>query len=419
MSIKIKPKVIVGYLCIYFMLIWNQTNLGENFLKKFSLPILCLFVGLVFIKITKLPTGCGILSIVLILFAVFIRMTVGGIGINAIVSLLSSVYMVAVAVIYNKDKIFDRLVKTIVFLAVCSLILWLFSIVMPNIYNTMIPRYETQMTYRIYSDSINYQEINYGARGLFLYTLREVDLSRNSGIFTEPGIYQMVLNLGIFIILFLNKFLDSKKTNGMLVVLILTLCTTQSTTGFIGLIMIVIFYLFSRTKEKKLFNKSKMVIAILCLLLVLLIDYNIRGSESIVHIAILNKLFSKGTFSLVDNASSAARVGTIFLSIRSILKHPFGIGYTNLGALLNTEKTGFVAAEILSFAAVWGIIPWMFVLWWIFSPLKNKMKRFEIILYVLLYINTLMAQSSMLYPTFIVIPIAFKYVIVNFEEQSE
>lgn len=401
------------------MLIWNQTNLGENFLKEFSLPILCLFAGLVFVKSKKLTNWCGILSILLVLFAAIIRMTVGGIGIEAIVLLLSSVYIVAAAVIYNRDKIFDRLVKIIVFLAGCSLVLWLLCIVMPNIYTTLIPRYETQMVYRIYSDSVNYQEIHYGARGLFLYTLREVDLSRNSGIFTEPGIYQMVLNLGIFIILFLNKFLYSKKTKSMLVILIITLCTTQSTTGFVGLIMIVIFYLFSRIKEKKLFNKSKMVIAILCLLLVLLIDYQIRGPESILQITILDKLFSKGTFSLVDNASSAARVGTILLSIRSILKHPFGVGYTNLGALLNTEKTGFVAAEILSFAAAWGIIPWIFVLWWIFTPLKNRMKRSEIILYVLLYINTLMAQSNMLYPAFIVIPIAFKYASLNFEEQSE
>ena len=72
---------------------------------------------------------------------------------------------------------------------------------------------------------------------------------------------------------------------------------------------------------------------------------------------------------------SAARRETIILTIQSILQHPFGIGYTNLGLLLNTEKTGFVAAEILWFGAVSGILPLAFVLWWIFSPLNNKVEK--------------------------------------------
>lgn len=413
MNIKIKSNVIFGYLLIYFMLIWNQTNLGETFLNKFSLPILCVFAVWVFIKSKKLTNWCGMVSIVLFFFATFIRFTVGGIGIDAIISLLSPIYIVAVAVIYNKDKIFDRLVKIIVFLACSSMVLWFICMVMPNIYNTIIPEYESLMTYRIYSDAKNYKEIHYVSRGLFLYTLREVDRMKNAGIFTEPGVYQMVLNLGIFIMLFLNKFLDCKKIKLMLTVLIMTLCTTQSTTGFIGLMIIVIFYLFSFTKENKIYSKSKLLISVLCLILVLLLDYQIRGTTSILQIAIIDKVFPKGVFSLIDNASSAARVGTIFLTIRSIFQHPFGIGYANLGDLLNTEKTGFVAAEILSFAAVWGVIPLFFVLWWIFSPLKNKMKKLEIVLYILLYINTVLAQSKLFYPAFIVLPVAFKYASVD------
>ena len=159
------------------------------------------------------------------------------------------------------------------------------------------------MTYRVYSDSVNYNEFNYVLRGLFLYTFREVDRMKNSGIFTEPGVYQMVLNLGIFIILFLNKYLYCKKTKYMLGVLILTLCTTQSTTGFIGLLLIVVFYLFSSTNKKKIFSKTKVIILGLCLILALLVDYQIRGTRSILQIAIIDKLFSRGTFSLIDNGS--------------------------------------------------------------------------------------------------------------------
>lgn len=409
LSMKIRHKVILGYILIYFMLIWNQTNLGETFLKRFSLPILFFFAGWLFIKSKKLTNWCGILSVTLISVAALIRFTVGGIGVGSIASMLSSVYIVAIAVIYNKEKMIDRVLNMIVFLAGASLILWFLCMFLPQIYETLVPQYKSLMTYRIYSDSGNYKEINYISRGLFLYTLREIDRMRNVGIFTEPGIYQMVLNLGIFIILFMNQHVNCKNRKFKLTLLVITLCTTQSTTGFMGLFLIIIFYILTNSKEKKIYSKQKIMLYICGLVFLLLADFQVRGEESILQIAIIDKLFSKGTISLVDNASSAARVGTILLVLISIVKHPFGIGYTNLGVLLNTEKTGFVAAEFLSFAAVWGIIPWIFVLWWIFSPLKRNMKKSEIVLYILLYINTTLAQSNMFYPAFILLPIAFKY----------
>ena len=418
MSIKIRPKVVVGYFLIYFMLIWNQTNLGETFLKKFSLPILCVFVCWVFIKSKKLTKWCGLLSVILMLSAVLIRLSVGGIGIIAIVSMLSSVYIVAIAVIYNKESILDRVLKMIVFLASMSLFLWLLCMFVPQIYESLIPQYNSLMTYRIYSDAENYKEIHYVCRGLFLYTFREVDRMKNSGIFTEPGIYQMVLNIGIFIILFMNEYVSCKRIKLKLAILVLTLCTTQSTTGFVGLSLIVFFYLFINSKEQKVYSKQKVLLYMSALVILLLLDFQIRGENSIFQIAIIDKLFSKGTISLVDNASSAARVGTILLTTASILKHPFGIGYTNLEIMLNTEKTGFVAAELLRFGAVWGIIPLCFVLWWIFSPLNRRLNKSMIIIYILLYINTLLAQSNMFYPILILIPIAFKYNYQRYENRN-
>lgn len=398
------------------MLIWNQSNLGETFLKKYMLPILAILMLLVFFKSKRLTIWCGLLSIVLVLFAFLIRFTVGGIGIIAVVSCLSSVYIVAYAVIYNKGLFITRLVKVIYFLAFVSLILWGMCLVVPELYENFIPSYKSLMTYRIYSDVDIYKEINYVSRGLFLYTLREVEPYRNAGIFTEPGVYQMVLNLGIFLILFFNKYLDCKNIRRKLLILIMTLITSQSTTGFIGLMIVFMAYFFISTAEKKIFSKNTMIILGCCIIIILLMDYQIRGTDSLFYITIVEKLFSKGTFSLTDNGSSAARVGTIVLSIKSIIQHPLGIGYTNLGVLLNTEKTGFVAAEILSFAAVWGIIPWIFVLWWIFSPLKRNMRKSEMILYILLYINTMLAQSNMFYPAFILLPIAFKYGQVDAEK---
>lgn len=408
MAKELNIKKVIGYFLIYSMLIWNQTNLKELILKKYSLLILIFFVIILFLKSKKMTIWCGLCSIILLGFATILRYTVGGIGIEAIISMVSSIYITAVAVVYNKRKIFVRAFNTIVFLATVSLLLWLLCVVFPDIYEKLIPSYQTQMSYRIYIDSRKYTEIYFKARGLFLYTMREID-KRNVGIFTEPGIYQMVLNTGIFIGLFMKEHIFHKKLK--VIILIIALITTQSTTGMIGLIIIIFFYLILFSNSEKNFSKKNFLILICFGIIFLVIDYQIRDKESIFYISIIEKLFSKGNFSIVDNTSSFARVGTIILSIKSIIQNPLGIGYDNFQALLKTEETGYVAAEIIAFGAVWGIIPLVFVLWWIFSPLYGKMSKNINILYIILFINTLLAQSNIFYSILLLLPLSLKYLV--------
>ncbi len=81
--------------------------------------------------------------------------------------------------------------------------LWLLSILQINIWDQITPEINSMMSYRVYSDSIRYQEYSFKLHGMFLYSHRTVDM-RNVSIFTEPGIYQMILNTAIFVLLFLR-----------------------------------------------------------------------------------------------------------------------------------------------------------------------------------------------------------------------
>lgn len=410
LKLRINYKKIIGYLLIYFMLIWNQSNLKEIFLKDYSYIPLLICSFLLFFKSKRLSIWCGICSIFLIISAILVRLNVGGIGINAIISLLSSIYIVSLTIAYNKDQFFNRFIITITFLASVSLIFWFFCLLVPSAFENLVPTYNSLMTYRVYTDAINYQEFNYTIRGLFIYTMRSVD-TRNVGVFTEPGVYQMVLNTGIFIILFMDKFTSLNNKRICLVILIATLCTTQSTTGFIGLTLIFLFYLLSSTysSENEVLRKRNILIYLCVGLILLFVDYQFRGGDSILQTTIIDKLFPNGNVSLIENSSSVARVGTIIISIISMIKNPFGIGYTNFYSILNSEETGYVAAEILRFGAVWGVIPLFVVLWWIFWPLKKGLSLKYQILYILLYINTLLAQSNIFYTTLIMIPLGIVY----------
>lgn len=105
------------------------------------------------------------------------------------------------AVSINKQHFWERYVKTVAFLASISLMLWLLSILQINIWDQITPEINSLMSYRVYSDSIRYQEYSFKLHGMFLYSHRTVDM-RNVSIFTEPGIYQMVLNTAIFVFVF-------------------------------------------------------------------------------------------------------------------------------------------------------------------------------------------------------------------------
>lgn len=408
MSINVNIKKIVGFALIYFMLLWNQTNVSELYLKKYIIPITILFFLLLCVKCKILARWSMLCSSVLFAFMIILRYTVGGIGIEALFLMLAPIMITSYVIAYNKEVFLSRFVKVVVFMSSISIILWLFCMMFPNIYEMLTTTYETQMTYKVYSSSFIYDEYHYRANGLFLYVMREID-NRNTGIFTEPGVYQMVINSALFILLMLNDYtkdISEKKRRRYIVILLLALISTQSTTGYIGCCLIILFYLFG-TKKENLGNRRTLFIVAVSVILLLVVDYYVRLESSLLYVTIVDKLVtSTEQISLSADGSGAARWGTIILSLGSMIANPFGIGYDQLNVLMNAEKTGLVSVAILSFGAVWGVAPLLFVLWWLFAPVvKSGIQKNEIWLYVLLYFNTCFSQSSIFYPTLIVIPL--------------
>lgn len=240
----ISKSKIQGYLAIYFMLISNQSNFSEIYMTPYRTVImaglLCVFL---FTAKKEIKTYCTLFFAFLIMYALLIRLSVGGIGIRIIAQFLVDILVVWLAVSINKQHFWERYVKTVVFLASISLMLWLLSILQINIWDQITPEINSLMSYRVYSDSIRYQEYSFKLHGMFLYSHRTVDM-RNVSIFTEPGIYQMVLNTAIFVLLFLRDKLVSfsdKEVGRALVVLTLALLSTQSTTGYISICFIILF----------------------------------------------------------------------------------------------------------------------------------------------------------------------------------
>ena len=54
-------------------------------------------------------------------------------------------------------------------------------------------------------------EVIFIFKGVLFYVYRAFEPFRNNGIFTEPGVYQIVLSAAIFVLLFNGKSLDISK----------------------------------------------------------------------------------------------------------------------------------------------------------------------------------------------------------------
>lgn len=405
----ISKSKLTGYIIIYFMLLCNQSNFSEIHMIPYRTIIMLILFGLFLIKAKgEIKTYCLLFILFLVTYALLLRLGVGGIGIQIIAQFFVDILVVWLAVSINKQHFWERYVKTVVFFASISLMLWLLSILQINIWDQLTPEVNSLMSYRIYSDSSTYKEFSYKLHGMFLYSHRTVDM-RNVSIFTEPGIYQMVLNTAIFVLLFLRDKLVSfsdKKVGRALMILSCALLSTQSTTGYISICFIILFYLLFEKRDTTEQNwKQKILIALFSILLFLMIDYMVRGSESFIQVSIISKLFSSKNKVSLD-ASGMARADLIFLALQSMVRHPFGVGYSNLGALMDVENSGMAGAAIMQFGAAWGFLPLIVVTWWIYYPvLKFCRKRYVAVLYIVMYINTVLAQSDLFYPALIMIPI--------------
>ena len=141
-------------------------------------------------------------------------------------------------------------------------------------------------------------------------------------------------------------------------------------------------------------------------LVVLLGDYSVRGNDSLIYKALLSKVFSsQGDFSL-SASTGVYRYEMIAMAILAMAMNPFGMGYEAWVKLYRLNSFADAGGYPFIIGAVIGIVPLLVSLWWIFSPLKYmKNKWVEIAVFVFLYFNTAMAQTSAFYPAIIFLPV--------------
>jgi len=143
---------------------------------------------------------------------------------------------------YYKEKIFIKYENTIYYLTIISLFFYTWQIVHFNSLYSILK----------FLDLSQGWNSSKGYASIIIYSIREWSssllLPRNQGFTWEPGPFSSYVALAIFFNLARNKIIFKNKLR--LVVFLIAILTTQSTTGFVLLLAIMIWIAWARFKSK-------------------------------------------------------------------------------------------------------------------------------------------------------------------------
>lgn len=399
------------YISIYILYLLNDSNLYKIVLMKYNIIMLGVFgafVFLIFLHGYSLAEYSGSFLAFSLICVVLTRLRVGGVGLYAWLQWAVPITVTFYACQFDPEKFLERWVRFVVLMAVISLVFYLAVQINAGMVRKILPtRFVSEHIVTVWGDQAPLvTRAGYG-NGLLLYSVRAQELDRNNGLFGEPGLYQMVLNSALYILLFLRDRLDidDGKRARYIFILLATLVTCKSTSGYISaLALIFVYVLLNNRNEENVIRRRIMGLSSI-VVVIGLADYLIRGRSSLIYEQIIAKLFSNGQFDLAADTGSW-RLMTMATEGISMLKHPLGIGYDAANGQLIQGSTG---AQLFITGAALGIIPFIaFQVWTCYPILKTReLGRLEKIGFLFMYYNSMLTQSKDFYPAFVLFTIAF------------
>jgi hypothetical protein len=390
----IRPGVIIHYLLIYLMLIANASAFYTMHREILPAVMISICVLIALLKQIRPDKNITIFGVVLLTVITVVRlMNNGGIGINIFLDFISKCLIVYTAYSYDPEFFLKRYSKLVLFLSGISLVFYTLSHI-----NTGLAR-------SILGEGYNY--FGYTYYGRFLYVL--VPDMRNTGIYSEPGLFQIVIISCLFFLMYLpGRLLISKRQNIISqIILITALITTGSATGYICLGVLFIGILFHKKDSIKRFA-FRMLIAAIALLAV---DYAVNREDSILKPYLFDKLNELSTSSGDNLKTGDARIAVAQLSMKLTARYPLGAGVEKFGLLKVEElRTTAAGGGLFYYLAVLGIIGWLSVMWYIFIPgYKYMPDKTSFLVFIALYIIYSISQPYILSPSVLVMIKACEY----------
>lgn len=232
-------------------------------------------------------------------------------------------YICNFTIIYAVVKYFgvnliEIYLEVIFFLAGLSLVI--FSIQIVNPYLIIDTWREYDMSGLLYDKPFTYYS------HAFFYTVHQfIDTSkgqvRNAGFAWEPGAFSCFLLIAIYFQLLADKFSIGKSVLRYCV-LFLALFSTFSTTGFVGLFVILLWYMSNTSKTNRFY--SYLAILVLSIPVLYFIPDQIEKIENELNVDVAHSIYmAEGN----ENEKSLGRFQSMYIFAADFISNPFiGVG---------------------------------------------------------------------------------------------
>lgn len=379
---KISKSGSIQYTLIYILLLSFSSVLKMSY-PNFNYFVLIVAGGVIFIIYRRIPHSFWYITVLFSCFIIFLRVAnSGGTGIGYLASVLSVFFISYAAVYYDVGNFLRRYINTIMFFTVLSIGFWLVCNAIPS----AAPRLFIART------NPGFNATYYG--NLF-YSFRSHDFTRNSGIFSEPGIYQMVLISALFFLLFYSEELgySAKVIYRRALIIIFAIITTQSTSGYISLFVMLLVYFFQRNdSNNSLIKRIKTTVICGGIIVTLFLVYNYiaTGNDSVLSSVVINKIFDESGKIDLNVSTGASRNATLEVSIALISRNPFGVGYETYNRYVESMNwIGYATGGgLFNTFAILGVPQTIMIyVWYYYYARKNMVDLRLVFIFTLIFLN--------------------------------
>lgn len=308
----------------YFYLFWIFIYAGSATVFERSLGdistlgnafAICLTIYAIFLNKIKFSTKFVYSLVVFCIYALATTLN------NQIINLLWwSQWLIRMMIAYViirtfKEKLFYAFEKTLVFFCYCSLFFWMFYLIAPNVLLNFASSIHFSEPYGADNSNVAYNLLVYtiGAHNVLNQGFGVV---RNAGFAWEPGAFASIIIIGIFCNILRKGF--SLKNNRTLILFLITLFSTQSTTGIGILLACSVFWAF--VNDRKGWAITLLVVAIFLFMFLPFMQEKILGEYAIINEQVRN-------VENVYNHAAYGRMSSFVLSWQEFLRHPIlGLG---------------------------------------------------------------------------------------------
>lgn len=257
---------VLQYIVIFALIYAFGTPIGNIYYKQITIVYFVILFAAFYLRLVRIQISILTYCFTLILFFMITMIVNLDANLSHYVGRAFTLLICAIICsIFDEKDLCKCYINIMVTVAGTSVVIWAIFNIIPglawelpqmsvNVGNNQIQTYAHLFYLQYFPMSGNYADRSYAWAGAML--------NRNCGMFREPGMYQIYLNIAL---MFLISSEDEKKII-KIILLIAAICSTVSTSGILVMILLLLSLFFSNRKKREigqLLNRRPLMKAVL------------------------------------------------------------------------------------------------------------------------------------------------------------